>query len=146
MTTAYTRDNTGMHVRDSAGGSPATPFAYGAGHVDPEKALNPGLVYDIAVEDYIAFLCSLNYSTPHVMAITKRSNVSCERRLRSPGDLNYPSFSVVFTAKRKLVSYNREVTNVGRDATAYEVRVGGPASVGVIVEPSRLWFGRVGRR
>ncbi|KAM0847744.1 hypothetical protein ACQ4PT_054837 [Festuca glaucescens] len=31
-------------------------FAIGAGHVNPEKVINPGLVYDITPADYIGFL------------------------------------------------------------------------------------------
>ncbi|KAF1870755.1 hypothetical protein Lal_00025623 [Lupinus albus] len=40
----------------------STPWAHGAGHVDPQKALSPGLVYDASADDYITFLCSLNYT------------------------------------------------------------------------------------
>ena len=31
-------------------------FSYGAGHVDPIKATNPGLVYETLKEDYILWL------------------------------------------------------------------------------------------
>ncbi|XP_020587153.1 subtilisin-like protease SBT1.8 [Phalaenopsis equestris] len=146
MTTAYTRDNTGNHIRDAAGGLAATPFAYGAGHVDPQKALEPGLVYDITTDDYIAFLCSLNYTIPHIQAIAKRGNISCSRRLKSPGDLNYPSFSVIFNGKRMTVRYSRELTNVGAAGLVYKVSVGGPASVTVSVKPVRLFFKQVGEK
>ncbi|KAF4395017.1 hypothetical protein F8388_017745 [Cannabis sativa] len=44
---------------DLASGEKSTPFIHGAGHVDPNKALNPGLVYDLDVNDYVAFLCLL---------------------------------------------------------------------------------------
>ncbi|KAE8055201.1 hypothetical protein FH972_012059 [Carpinus fangiana] len=36
---------------------PADIFATGAGHVNPSKANNPGLVYDIQPDDYIPYLC-----------------------------------------------------------------------------------------
>ncbi|PKA62162.1 Subtilisin-like protease [Apostasia shenzhenica] len=146
MTTAYTRDNARVHIRDAAGGTPATAFAYGAGHVDPQKALNPGLIYDITTDDYIAFLCSLNYTTVQIKAVTKRAAVDCRRRLVSAGDLNYPSFSVVFTGETQTVRYGREVTNVGAADSVYEVRVGGPAIVGVSVSPARLLFKEVGEK
>ncbi|KAJ6311826.1 hypothetical protein OIU77_013555 [Salix suchowensis] len=32
-------------------------FAYGAGHINPVRAINPGLVYDAGPNDYIKFLC-----------------------------------------------------------------------------------------
>ena len=31
----------------------ADPFDYGGGHVDPNKAIAPGLIYDIESSDYI---------------------------------------------------------------------------------------------
>ncbi|CBI27801.3 unnamed protein product, partial [Vitis vinifera] len=66
MTTAYTRDNTKSPLRDAADGGLSTPLAHGSGHVDPQKALSPGLVYDISTQDYVAFLCSLDYTIEHL--------------------------------------------------------------------------------
>lgn len=37
-------------------------FAIGAGHVNPSKAINPGLVYDIDEAQYIAYICGLGYN------------------------------------------------------------------------------------
>uniref|UniRef100_J3N2D9 Subtilisin-like protease n=1 Tax=Oryza brachyantha TaxID=4533 RepID=J3N2D9_ORYBR len=146
MTTAYTVDNTNSSLRDAAGGLLANPFAFGAGHVDPQKALSPGLVYDISTKDYVSFLCSLNYSTPHIQVITKMSNITCPRKFR-PGDLNYPSFSVVFKKNsRHVMRFRREVTNVGPAMSVYNVKVTSPASVSVKVTPSRIVFNRVGQK
>lgn len=39
----------------------ANLFATGSGHVNPLNANDPGLVYDIKPEDYIPYLCGLNY-------------------------------------------------------------------------------------
>ena len=44
---------------DSATGKPSISFDHGAGHVDPVSALDPELVYDLTVDDYIGFLCAL---------------------------------------------------------------------------------------
>lgn len=143
MTTAYTLDNTDSPLRDAADYSLSTPFAYGAGHVDPHKALSPGLVYDATPEDYIAFLCSLDYSTSIVQIFVKRSNVTCARRFRDPGQLNYPSFSVLFKNSR-VVRYTRELTNVGAAGSVYTVSVDAPSMVSVNVKPSTLVFPNVG--
>ncbi|KAI6679743.1 hypothetical protein NL676_033624 [Syzygium grande] len=143
MTSAYVLDNTRSPLRDAAGGGFSTPWAHGSGHVDPQKALSPGLVYDLTAEDYIAFLCSLDYTIDHVKAIVKRPNITCSRKFSDPGELNYPSFSVVFEDK-KVVRYTRELTNVGAAGSAYEVSVMGPSTVGVTVKPRKLVFPNAG--
>lgn len=67
MTTATVIDNRGGRLTDLwTSGGPATPFDYGAGHATPEKALNPGLVYELFVRDYINFLCAFGYSATQV--------------------------------------------------------------------------------
>jgi hypothetical protein len=41
----------------------ATPLVAGAGHVQPDLALDPGLVYDAGERDYVDFLCALSYTS-----------------------------------------------------------------------------------
>lgn len=44
-----------------ANGSPDPDrFGYGAGHLNPNSAANPGLVYDAGPVDYLRFLCGVN--------------------------------------------------------------------------------------
>ncbi|XVE53980.1 hypothetical protein DITRI_Ditri03aG0046000 [Diplodiscus trichospermus] len=145
MTTAYTQDNTNSSLRDAADGSLSNPWAHGAGHVDPQKALSPGLVYDISTEEYIAFLCSLGYTIDHVKTIVKRPNVTCSTKFKDPGQLNYPSFSVLFGDKR-VVRYTRELTNVGPARSIYKVTVNGPSSIGISIRPKTLIFRNVGEK
>ncbi|CAI9100737.1 OLC1v1037901C1 [Oldenlandia corymbosa var. corymbosa] len=139
MTTAYTRDNTNSSLRDAADGSLSTPLAHGAGHVDPHKAMSPGLVYDAGPRDYIAFLCTLGYSIDEIKGIVKHPNISCARKFKDPGQLNYPSFSVLFT-KSRVVRYTRELTNVGKAGSTYEVTIEAPPTVEVTVKPTKLVF------
>lgn len=145
MTTAYNHDNSKSPLRDAADGSFSTPLAHGAGHVNPQKALSPGLVYDASTKDYITFLCSLNYNSEQIQLIVKRPSVNCTKKFANPGQLNYPSFSVVFSSKR-VVRYTRIVTNVGEAGSVYNVVVDVPSSVGITVKPSRLVFEKVGER
>lgn len=144
VTTAYTLDNSGNKIKDLANGGESTPFVHGAGHVDPNRALNPGLVYDINVNDYVAFLCSIGYGPRQIAVFVREfagADICARDSLASPGDLNYPSFSVVFKPGQELVKYKRVVTNVGSVADAvYEVNVDAPAGVEIGVEPSRLVF------
>ncbi|XP_047333948.1 subtilisin-like protease SBT1.8 [Impatiens glandulifera] len=145
MTTAYTKDNTNSPLKDAADGSISTPHVYGAGHVDPRNALSPGLVYDISSSDYITFLCSLGYAVAQIETIVKH-NVSCSRKFRDPGQLNYPSFSVLFQGNSRPVRYTRELTNVGAAGSVYTVSVeaGAEKLVAVTVKPTRLVFKKVG--
>ncbi|XP_052182885.1 subtilisin-like protease SBT1.4 [Diospyros lotus] len=143
MTTAYSLDNNGLNITDLATGGQSTPFIHGAGHVDPNRALNPGLVYDIEVSDYVAFLCAIGYDARRIAVFVKDpATVDCGARgLATPGDLNYPSFSVVFDSDRRMVKYKRVVKNVGSSANAiYEAKVAAPPSVEVSVSPSKLAF------
>ncbi|XP_051187602.1 subtilisin-like protease SBT1.8 [Lolium perenne] len=151
MTTAYAVDNTGSPLLDAAAGGnangTATPWSFGSGHVDPVKALSPGLVYDTSIDDYVAFLCTVGGASPRqVQAITGSPNATCQRKLSSPGDLNYPSFSVVFGLRKShtTVRYHRELTNVGAAGSVYNVKVTGPPSIVVSVKPARLVFRKAG--
>ncbi|OWM66562.1 hypothetical protein CDL15_Pgr013779 [Punica granatum] len=145
MTTAYNFDDSGKNIKDLANGEEATPFINGAGHVDPNRALDPGLVYDIVSKDYVAFLCAIGYDSQRISVFVREpvSTNSCEQQvLASPGDLNYPSFSVVFQSDNNgMVKYQRAVKNVGSASDAvYEVKINAPNDVEVSLSPSKLVF------
>ncbi|MED6225956.1 hypothetical protein PIB30_098607 [Stylosanthes scabra] len=148
MTTASTHDNTNSPLKDAGGGGgeSSTPWAHGAGYVNPQKAFSPGLVYDATTDDYVDFLCSLDYYTPEtIQLIVKNPNVNCSDRFDDPGQLNYPSFSVVFGSKKRVVTYTRTLTNVGAAGSVYDVDVDAPPSlVAITVKPTRLVFPQVG--
>ncbi|KAJ9128538.1 hypothetical protein P3X46_034902 [Hevea brasiliensis] len=145
MTTAYTVDNTNSLIRDAATGISSNPWAYGSGHVDPKKALSPGLVYDISTEDYIKFLCSLNYPLKIIQAITNENSNPCSKAFSDPGELNYPSFSVLF-GNKTVVQYTRELTNVEAAKSTYKVKVIRPSNVAVTVKPTELVFNNIGEK
>jgi len=79
MTSATVVNNRGGPLTDLwTSGGPATPFDYGAGHVVPEKARTPGLLYDISVLDYVNFLCAYGYTAKEVQVGTFNTNLwSC---------------------------------------------------------------------
>ncbi|VAI17598.1 unnamed protein product [Triticum turgidum subsp. durum] len=67
VTTAGPLDKDGRDIVDSgsaigAAVMGATPLAAGAGFVLPRLAMDPGLVYDAGTQDYVDFLCTLNYT------------------------------------------------------------------------------------
>ncbi|MQM08841.1 hypothetical protein Taro_041696 [Colocasia esculenta] len=151
MTTASTLDNRGEPIGDVSTGSPASPFVMGSGHVSPETAADPGLVYDITTDDYLVYLCSLNYTSTQIMNLS-RKNYSCPKnRDAQAGDLNYPSFSVMFQSGEAAnataaITFTRTVTNVGQSRCRYTVNVREPVGVGVTVEPRVLGFARMGKK
>ncbi|KHN06066.1 Subtilisin-like protease [Glycine soja] len=145
MTTAYVHDNTKFPLRDAAGGAFSNPWAHGACHMNPHKALSPGLVYDAIAWDYVKFLCSLEYTPEHIQLITKRHGVNCTKKFSDPGQLNYPSFSILFGGKR-VVRYTRVLINVGETGSIYNVTVDAPSTMTIKVKPTRLVFEKVGER
>ncbi|KAJ9141455.1 hypothetical protein P3X46_031993 [Hevea brasiliensis] len=147
MTSAYSVDNTNSPIRDLAKGASSNPWAYGSGHVDPKKALSPGLVYDISKEDYAKFFCSLGYphDTIEMYMSQLKLNVSCSNKFSDLGDLNYPSFSVLFKNKTT-IQYSRELTNVGPVNSVYKVTVTAPSTVQVSVKPAKMVFKKVGEK
>lgn len=111
----------------------ANPFDYGAGHIVPNKALDPGLVYEVSDDEYDAFACGT--ASP---AVTQErcdelgaANFSFYAR-----DLNLASISVSRLANQQKVT--RQVTNVGADAESYTVSVTPPPGIRVDVFPPSI--------
>ncbi|CAA6657499.1 unnamed protein product [Spirodela intermedia] len=154
MTTAYDTYKGGDQLLDISTGKPATPFDVGAGHVDPVRALDPGLVYDLSVEDYLGFLCALGYTPLQVAAMSNR-NFSCDSgKKHTISDFNYPSFSVPFqtaifgggASGVTTVKHTRTLTNVGTPGI-YKATVSTSTNdVKVLVEPSELSFEQQGEK
>ncbi|KAL1329445.1 hypothetical protein HN51_046560 [Arachis hypogaea] len=150
MTTAYVVDNRGHAMLDESTGNVSSVFDYGAGHVHPEKAIDPGLVYDISDSDYVNFLCNSNYTTDTIQVITrKKADCSSAKKAGHAGNLNYPSLSAVFQqyGKKKMSThFIRSVTNVGEANSVYKVTIKPPVGMKVTVEPQTLSFRRVGQK
>ncbi|KAK7389696.1 hypothetical protein VNO78_24959 [Psophocarpus tetragonolobus] len=150
MTTAYTVDNKGDPMLDESTGNVSLVFDFGAGHVHPVKAMNPGLVYDISTSDYVNFLCNSNYTPNSIHVITRKSaNCSGAKKAGHSGNLNYPSMSAVFQQygkKRMSTHFIRTVTNVGDPNSVYKVTIKPPARTVVTVKPDTLTFKRVGQK
>lgn len=144
MTTAYVHDNTIKPLRDASSADPSTPYDHGAGHINPRRALDPGLVYDIEPQDYFDFLCTQKLTPSELGVFSKHSNRSCRHSLASAGDLNYPAISVVFPEKASVsvLTIHRTATNVGTPVSKYHVMVSPFKGASVKVEPDTLNFTR----
>ncbi|CAL5069344.1 unnamed protein product [Urochloa decumbens] len=144
MTTADPTDTSGKPIVNEQH-VPANWFATGAGQVNPDKALDPGLVFDIAAADYVGFLCGM-YTSQEVSVIARRS-VDCSEITVIPDRmLNYPSISLTLPATTNNttapVVATRAVKNVGDASEVYYPRVDLPGTVPVLVKvvPSSLRF------
>jgi subtilisin family serine protease len=114
-------------IRKEDGVTPADPFDFGAGHVAPNGAADPGLVYPVGFDDYRAFLrsqglCTFCFGTSPAPVVAAT-------------DLNVPSVTIRALAGVRTVT--RTVKNVGPAGT-YRVTVAAPAGVNVSVTPSTL--------
>ncbi|MEO8466457.1 MAG: S8 family serine peptidase [Gammaproteobacteria bacterium] len=125
MTTAYQ----GL-VRED--GNAADPFDMGAGHINPNLAIAPGLMYESDYRDYAAYLCGL-HKPP--FTITECAAVAAAGYTSSATDLNLPSIGVGQLITGDTV--HRRVTNIGPPAT-FSADVTSPPNVDVFVEPSSL--------
>lgn len=127
MTTAY------QDVTHQDGETPANPFDFGSGHIDPNRANDPGLVYDVTADGYDAFACGTNSPA---MDAARCNQLEAAGFSLEPADLNQPSIAVSGLAKTRTVT--RRVTNVSDSASAYTAEITPPAGISVLVSPSSL--------
>ncbi|XP_031254918.1 subtilisin-like protease SBT3 [Pistacia vera] len=137
MTSAYTIDNTGAILKNEMAGFPATPIDFGAGHINPNKAMDPGLIYDLNFQDYVEFLCGLGYNDKQMKTVLRQSEWNCSQEPNT--DLNYPSFIVLYN-NETVKNFSRVVTNVGQEESAYRAILEFPTGMSISIEPSTLTF------
>ncbi|KAI3412865.1 uncharacterized protein J3R85_016759 [Psidium guajava] len=139
MTTSYSADSTNAPIKDVGNDyEPASPLAMGAGHVDPNRALDPGLIYDATPQDYINLMCAMNYTSKQIQMVTRSSSFNCSD---SSLDLNYPSF-IAYFSPNSLGSkeFFRMVTNVGDGPSTYVVKVTPIEGFKIGTAPDKLTF------
>ncbi|CAK9185824.1 unnamed protein product [Ilex paraguariensis] len=142
MTTAYMQDREGKQLLDEKSNHVSTVWDMGAGHVDPERAVDPGLVYDLTVNDYLNFLCSSDYSRQAITQIARKT-VRCNPMQRKPWNFNYPAITIAFDksgSSNSEVVVRRTVTHVSEGASSYTVTVTNPKGAIVTVDPAKINF------
>jgi subtilisin family serine protease len=105
----------------TAGVGVARPFDFGAGHIVPNDAANPGLVYDVTADEYDALEAGL-------------ADDDYEAR-----DFNLPSITVSRLASSQTVT--RRVTNVDDESGSYTAAVTMPPGLRIDVAPPSLTLG-----
>ncbi|CAM0955818.1 unnamed protein product [Alopecurus aequalis] len=137
MTTARALDNADHPIMDEEHRK-ASSYSIGAGHVDAAKAVDPGLVYDLSVGEYSAYICAL-LGDAAMKTITGNSNLTCAAVGSIPeAQLNYPA--IVVPLSEKAFKVKRTVTNVGPAKSKYTAHVHVPKWLKVKVEPEELEF------
>jgi subtilisin family serine protease len=115
-------------VLDGPNTDPLTVFKQGAGHIQPNTAAHPGLVFNSAFDDWRGFLrgqglCTFCGGTTPAVAI-------------DASNFNVASIAIGDLAGTQTVT--RKVTNVGSTAATYTPSVTGLAAAGItaVVSPS----------
>ncbi|XP_038892404.1 cucumisin-like isoform X2 [Benincasa hispida] len=125
--------------------NPQAEFAYGSGHVNPLKALTPGLVYDANETDYVKFLCGQGYTTDLVRIITNDNSVCISTNTGRVWDLNYPSFGLSVSHSKTFNQYfTRTLTSVASGASTYKAMISAPKGLAITVKPKVLSFNGTG--
>ena len=119
----------------NADGSATNPFDRGAGHISPNHAVDPGLVYTNEFRDHAAYLCG-TLSPPYSQADCAAYAGAGFTGVAS--DLNLPSAALAELITGDVVK--RRVTNLGPPAT-YNVSIVAPQDVAISVEPATLVLG-----
>ena len=122
-------------VLDASISSATRTFRQGGGHVVPNRAADPGLVYDSNFNDWLAFLCGTTTGVnPASCNTLKARGYSLDA-----SDFNGASIAIGDLAGVQKVK--RKVTNVGAGAATYSVSVAAPSGVTVSVSPATLNVG-----
>jgi subtilisin family serine protease len=119
-------------VLDGPNTNPLVIFRQGAGHIKPNSAADPGLVYDAGFLDWLAFLCGTTTAVnPASCTTLKNAGFSFD-----PSDYNSASIAIGDLAGTQTIT--RKVTNVGGAAATYTASVTGLAGVTAVVTPASL--------
>lgn len=110
-----------------------TPWSQGAGHIQPNSAVNPGLVFDSGPRDWTQYQCNVN-----------------KAGVKNPADCSDPAIGTMTdTVNLNLASIHagtvvdtvvvtRRVTNVGTSAATYQAALTGMTGFALEVSPSTL--------
>ncbi|KAH0779504.1 hypothetical protein KY290_005931 [Solanum tuberosum] len=144
MTTANPLDNTDKPIKttDYFITRDATSLDMGAGLVDPNRAVDPGLIYDATPQDFVNLLCSMNLTEKQFKTIARSS---AKHNCSNPSNyMNYPSFIALFNPNEDYnwleQKFRRTVTNVGPGAAKYKAKVTAPKNSTISIYPQTLVF------
>ncbi|MGI9262846.1 MAG: S8 family serine peptidase [Woeseiaceae bacterium] len=109
------------------------PFDYGSGHIEPNTANDPGLVYDMTDDEYDTFSCAIG--SPDITQ-QRCDDLAAMGVSFEPADVNQPNISLSRLTTTRTVT--RRVTNVAETSETYNVEIELPPGVDVQVTPASL--------
>ncbi|KAM3341414.1 subtilisin-like protease SBT4.15 [Capsicum galapagoense] len=126
-------------------------LASGSGQINPRKALNPGLIYDLDINSYISYLCKEGYNSTNIALLTGNRKYNCSTIPKAKGvdGLNYPSMHLQLQhANESDISavFYRTVTYVGNGKAVYKAKVRGPKCLSINVVPNILSFSKINEK
>ena len=127
MTTAY------QNVNQQDGETPANPFDFGAGHIDPNRAVDPGLVYEVMNDEFDAYACGI--ASPAIDQL-RCDDLAAAGFSFEASNLNQPAIALSRLTNTRTI--RRRVTNVGELQESYQVEVSPPVGITVSVSPASI--------
>lgn len=105
------------------------PWSQGAGFIAPNKAIDPGLVYDMGKADFVSYQCLTQ------KALVSAADCTTYGTLDQSFNLNLPSITLGAMTGTTVVK--RRVTNVGTSSATYQ-STASITNMGVTVTPASL--------
>ncbi|GMP78195.1 hypothetical protein CsSME_00034230 [Camellia sinensis var. sinensis] len=143
MITGVVSNNIGRPLTNSSN-QIANPLETGVGEINPIKALNPGLVFETTLKDYLNFLCYYGISQKMIRLISK-TNFSCPKDINQDliSNINYPSISIgKLNRLQGFKIVERTITNVGSPNSSYVSSINAPPCLVVKVSPKNVDFAK----
>ncbi len=111
------------------GSTPADPFDFGAGHVVPAAAINPGLVFDAGLADYVGFVCGKSDEVGTIESLYGAGicGVLASNGYGPGSNYNHPTIAVSELGSPTFVT--RYVTNTSSAASTYTGTLNAPAGI-----------------
>ncbi|MGH8223587.1 MAG: S8 family serine peptidase, partial [Woeseiaceae bacterium] len=125
-----------QNVRQQDGTTQANPFDFGSGHIVPNGANDPGLVYDVSDDEYDAFACGI--ASPAVDQ-ARCDALAADGLSFAAAQLNQPNITVSRLTSEATIT--RRLTNVSDETGSYVAELQVPAGMEVQVSPGSLSIG-----
>ncbi|WP_288985876.1 S8 family serine peptidase [uncultured Pseudoalteromonas sp.] len=113
------------------GTTQADPYDFGSGHADPVSALDPGLLFDANIGDYLAFLCGQDKNDFVEARGTTCAELDDMGHSRDASQLNIPSIAIAELLGDETVF--RTVSNATNVASSYTASIEAPEGFNVTV-------------